>query len=279
MFSEQRGDFLNLFKPRGATAAVFEPVWRMAEGSSTLAAVCVVNVHLNLGCDAQRDSQASEAVALGRRTAAAAATASGCSSSVGVAVLGDFNAHEQEGTVIRMAAEHGFVDAIAASGCAGAPRLTWSAANPLTHGTLREPDGCIDYVFFNPGPIRARAARTVFCDAPYLSDHFGVLAELSLASSVPPPLLTRPDWPGLGCASASAVSGSDTPGSVATTPGDVCSLPSSGCSTVSGDDDFQDGGDDRDESSEDAHRPQSDLLQWGVLRRRWGTDDTEVSHL
>lgn len=144
VFSEQRGDFLNLFKQRGATASVFEPVGVAKEASGS-SAVCIVNVHLNLGCDAQRDSQASEAVALGRRTAAAVAVASGCSS-VGVAMLGDFNAHESEATVSRMAAVHGFVDAVAASGCAGAPRLTWSADNPLTHGTLREPDGCIDYV-------------------------------------------------------------------------------------------------------------------------------------
>lgn len=277
-FSEQRGDFLNIFKPRGATAAVFEPAG--AEAAAGSAAVCVVNVHLNLGCDGQRDSQASEAVALGRRTAVAAATDG---SGVGIAVVGDFNAHELDATVIRMAAAHGFVDAIAASGRAGAPRLTWTAANPLTLGTLREPDGCIDYVFFEPGLLRSRAARTVFCEAPFLSDHFGVLAELSLAPPAPPsPLLlaaaaaakaTAVDV--IGCtaeAESPDAAAAETPMSVATAASDACSLPSSGCSTASGD--FEE--EEREEGG-GAKRLAGDRLRRAAARSRGGTDATEES--
>ena len=45
IFTEQKGDALNLFKPRGATVAVLEP---LMDGTSA-AALVVCNVHMNLG--------------------------------------------------------------------------------------------------------------------------------------------------------------------------------------------------------------------------------------
>ena len=51
VFSEQSGDLLNLFKPRGATGVVFEPAVQAGEAESAKAAAAIVicNVHMNLG--------------------------------------------------------------------------------------------------------------------------------------------------------------------------------------------------------------------------------------
>lgn len=225
VFTEQRGDALNIFKKRGATAVVLEAV---EEGSARATTVTVVNCHLNLGIDCLRNSQASEAASLGQRVAGESVT--GGSRSSGVVILGDFNAPESDATVTDMGSVHGFTDAFTESGVG--PRRTWCASNPLTHGTLREPDACIDYVFYRPlrdGSLLCRGAVRVFADAPFISDHFGIRADLRLEivlseynSGKEPELLVFDS------------SIPATPGSVSTASGsDASSLPSSGCSVTS----------------------------------------------
>jgi hypothetical protein len=176
-FSEQRGDFLNSYKPRCVLAARLAPLRSGDEFSGSgdskqqqQQQLLVLNVHMNLGADSLRRSQMSEVVDL----AATADSSEGTATSVVIA--GDFNAYEHMPTVTGLA-EDGFVDCVAQSGAG--ERETWLATNPLTHGTCSEPDGRIDYIFFRPAmraALRSRVTRTVFNTPPWISDHFGVLA-------------------------------------------------------------------------------------------------------
>jgi endonuclease/exonuclease/phosphatase family metal-dependent hydrolase len=61
---------------------------------------------------------------------------------------------------------------------------TWSSDNDLTFaGNLREPDQRVDYVYYLPGrdvTFETESSRIVLDEAPFVSDHFGVLTELKL---------------------------------------------------------------------------------------------------
>jgi endonuclease/exonuclease/phosphatase family metal-dependent hydrolase len=188
-FSEQRGDLLNTYKPRCAAAARLEPLLvapaTIQRGSTSSSGglqheLLVINVHMNLGSDALRHSQMREVVDMAR-SAQESADAGGVPTSAIIA--GDFNAYDGMPTVSGLS-RLGFTDCFVESGIGR--RETWLASNPLTHGSCREPDGRVDYVFFRPavpGLLRSTLTRTVFNAPPYISDHFGVLTTLTAASS------------------------------------------------------------------------------------------------
>ena len=106
---------------------------------------------------------------------------------------GDFNAHagapELEPLVARM------LDSYAERN-PGAAGLTWSSRNPTTAEAARHgivPDRRIDFLWCSPlvlGGIAAIEDARVVLDAPaegrWLSDHFGLLADLALDAPEPP---------------------------------------------------------------------------------------------
>ena len=206
-FNEQRGDFLNYWRPRAFQVLLLEPTTTSLGGGRH--AVAIVNLHLNhAGCDrTYRMQQLAQVVAFAEGPEVRAA-ARGLP--ISVIVCGDTNAVEHEPSMRKMIAPadfggHGYSDAFL---CAGSgERNTWQARNPLTHGYLVDPDGRLDYIFFKgpltpssaPGAVasgvsekgsvptvRPRACRLQFASAPFISDHFGVLASFAVTEAYLP---------------------------------------------------------------------------------------------
>ena len=184
-FREQRGDFLNIWRPRAYQISVLQPV---VAGRPTL---IVCNLHMNLGADDRRERQLDEAVAHAEAAAAAATAATGLPASV--VVCGDTNALQHLPSMCGMTSKRGFSDAYADAAPDGAREeegYTWSAANPLTRGILIEPCGRLDYVFcktLGPLPLLHTAeASVVLTGAPYVSDHYGLLISFVLGERAVP---------------------------------------------------------------------------------------------
>ncbi len=163
LFQEQRGDWLNWFRPRGYLTAHLEfrgmPLY-------------VVNTHLNLGEKAFRRRQVEELTQhcqrLGKRGS--------------VLLCGDFNVTPESEEIQRLCAQAGVTDALHEQGC-GEP--TWTSRNPLTHGVLLEEDHRCDFIFYRGLAQRHRLVnRRCRLDVPlwgkttWLSDHLGIVLDL-----------------------------------------------------------------------------------------------------
>jgi endonuclease/exonuclease/phosphatase family metal-dependent hydrolase len=61
---------------------------------------------------------------------------------------------------------------------------TWSAQNHLTRGWMRTSDMRIDYVFFDANKdLDCSSCQLCLADAPFSSDHFGVIADFFVKGS------------------------------------------------------------------------------------------------
>ena len=172
-FREQRGDFLNWWKLRAFQCAVLVPV-HPTHGSGEHA-ICVVNVHMNLGDDGARKAQLEHAISFADGDEVRAATGSLPTSLV---FVGDTNAPQESPSMQRMTTPrsnggYGFVDvwyasrafaeiqiADGATDCAQVPGNaaddsghTWSGKNVLTRGFQLEPDGRLDWVFLRAAHV------------------------------------------------------------------------------------------------------------------------------
>jgi endonuclease/exonuclease/phosphatase family metal-dependent hydrolase len=172
-FAHQRGDLLNILKPRGFQRVVLESV-------AGKALLVVIHAHTNLGSDAHRSRQieelaaASGAEALADVLARAGRAGAAAPADVPVLILGDLNASFQ-GCVAAVVEAAGFCDAFVAAG-GDVDALSWDSRNPLTKGLAPDPDGRLDHVLWRAGAARVApgSARLMLNEAPYVSDHFGV---------------------------------------------------------------------------------------------------------
>lgn len=169
-FQEQRGDWLNLVRPRGYLTA------RLLFHGMPL---YVVNTHLNLGEQGYRQRQVEE---LTRHCQVLGEEGS-------VVVCGDFNVTPDSEEVQLLCRRAGLKDALAEKGCV---EPTWSSRNPLTHGVLRECDHRCDFIFYR-GLVGTGGHRMVnrrcrlalpFWGNTWLSDHFGIVLDLVLEPSM-----------------------------------------------------------------------------------------------
>ena len=165
-FQEQRGDWLNLVRPRGYLTS------RLLFHGMPL---YVVNTHLNLGEQGYRRRQVEE---LTRHCQVLGEEGS-------VVVCGDFNVTPESEEIQLLCSRAGVRDALEEKGCV---EPTWSSRNPLTHGVLREGDHRCDFIFYRGlGGVgghrmvnrRCRLDRP-FWGQTWLSDHFGIVLDLVL---------------------------------------------------------------------------------------------------
>lgn len=198
-FSEQAGDLLNIFRPRGALCV---PLQLRADGSP----VVVTNTHANA-----ESAQLSHLSHLdlpsvpepspyrSHQLTELFGHASGLAAGARVVVCGDLNSAPDLGEI--PFAQHGFVDATAPSGssplggrsggaAAGRP-LSWDGTrNPLvSQGWFSAGDTArtqLDYIFTSEGsglvPLESRLALD---SEPWLSDHFGVLTRFRVGAFSP----------------------------------------------------------------------------------------------
>lgn len=187
IFSHQAGDWLNAFKPRAYAAALLEE----REGSRSK--LLVLHAHASLGTDQHRGRQISETIAAASPQAVAAmmnranglendgkSTKTGEEELVACIFLGDLNA-DYDDCVGRIVEPAGFVDAFTAGkGCPDAK--SWNNENPLAkNGLLKVPCARVDHILHRPGKGLGTptAARVVYNEPPYLSDHFGIRCDFS----------------------------------------------------------------------------------------------------
>lgn len=163
-FQEQRGDWLNLVRPRGYLTA------RLLFHGMPL---FIVNTHLNLGEQGYRRRQVEE---LTRHCQALGEEGS-------VVLCGDFNVTPESEEIQQLCSQAGVQDALQEKGCV---EPTWSSRNPLTHGVLLEEDHRCDFIFYRGMAQRHRMVnRRCRLDVPFwgktwLSDHFGIVLDLVL---------------------------------------------------------------------------------------------------
>jgi endonuclease/exonuclease/phosphatase family metal-dependent hydrolase len=179
LFAEQGGDFMNWWRPRGFIFALFE----LSNG----AIVGVLNAHTNaLPCtkvteacpisDSHRITQMHEMCKFAKQEA----TKRNCT----ILIAGDMNALPEFEEVLVMEKEgfhNAFTDANPKSKC-----VTWSQYNPLANVfQVGAEDYCLDYIFYRPAKqdqvINLRC-DVVLNSAPYVSDHFGLLASVDIQS-------------------------------------------------------------------------------------------------
>ena len=189
-FTHQAGDWLNHFKPRAFAVALLEE----RGGASPRARLLVLHAHASLGVDEHRGLQISETVAAAspaavaamlERTRASAADPSAdaddggappdSSTPLACIFLGDLNATYDD-CVGRVVEPAGFTDAFAAGkGCPNAK--SWDNCNPLASGgLLKVPCARVDHILARKGPGLGEpcAARVMYNEPPYLSDHYAV---------------------------------------------------------------------------------------------------------
>lgn len=162
LYQEQRGDWLNLVRPRGYLTAHLEfhgmPLY-------------VVNTHLNLGEKAFRRRQVEELTQHCERLGTQGS----------VLLCGDFNVTPESEEIQRLCAQAGVTDALHEQGCV---EPTWTSSNPLTHGVLLEEDHRCDFIFYRGLVQRHRLVnRRCRLDVPlwgktWLSDHLGIVLDL-----------------------------------------------------------------------------------------------------
>lgn len=166
-FSAQQGDWMNAVAPRGYSKTEIDTKW----GS-----LAVFNAHLNaLGTQSERCAQVHELVAAVN------------SSSNLVVVCADLNATEDSDSARLLTQAAKLRDAMEGV----EDRCTWSDRNSLSRAWMKTEDMCVDFVFFRGTAaagssaltVRVAAAATVFTEAPFVSDHFGMLATLNISSS------------------------------------------------------------------------------------------------
>ena len=95
---------------------------------------------------------------------------------------------DEEPSMQEMVSKHGFSDAWTAVNDKLQAGYTWVYRNPRTRGVLKVPDHRTDYIFFQSGEsTKLETTRCqLFGDQPingmWLSDHFGVLADISVST-------------------------------------------------------------------------------------------------
>lgn len=163
-FQEQRGDWLNLVRPRGYLTAQL-----LFHGMP----LYIVNTHLNLGQQVFRRRQVEELTQHCKSL-----------SQVGSVVLcGDFNVTPESEEIQLLSKQAGVKDALLEKGCS---EPTWSSRNPLTHGVLLEEDHRCDFIFYKGLARQHRMVnRRCRLDVPFwgntwLSDHFGIVLDMIL---------------------------------------------------------------------------------------------------
>jgi endonuclease/exonuclease/phosphatase family metal-dependent hydrolase len=160
LFQEQRGDWLNLFRPRGYNQLILKDTHLATE-------VLVTNVHLNLGGDVFRQEQVREVLE--------SALAHSFAGNIHIC-CGDFNAHPQLRSASMATQEFGFIDTWAEHALPTETGDTWCHKNELTHVMFDVEDERVDYIFYKSSNIVCDSAALVFDEPPYMSDHFGLLA-------------------------------------------------------------------------------------------------------
>lgn len=180
-FAHQRGDMLNILKPRGYQRVVLE----CADGKGLLV---VIHAHTNLGSDEHRSRQveelaaASDASAVAELLSRAGRAGAVAPEDVPVLIIGDLNATFQ-GCVAAVVEAAGFCDAFVAAG-GDVDAFSWDSRNPLTKGLAPDPDGRLDHVLWRAGAARVApvSAKLMLDEAPFVSDHFGVRVEFCSVS-------------------------------------------------------------------------------------------------
>lgn len=173
-FQVQDGDWMNVVAPRAYSTT---RIRLFTDGYIT-----VLNAHLNAhGTNNHRRAQAMEL----------ASASNQCALSSAVILCADMNANERSDEVALLLTQSSLTD-----GHAGVlDRCTWSARNPLTRGWMQAEDMCVDFVLFRSmadGHVLENThvdlflcdSSVVFTEAPFLSDHFGVLCQLSLYNRI-----------------------------------------------------------------------------------------------
>jgi endonuclease/exonuclease/phosphatase family metal-dependent hydrolase len=265
-FAHQSGDALNWLRPRAFQVCLVEVLPPPGEAQKEQQQqqpprlLLIVHTHANLGhgeagerCRAAQlrellDASSPSAVQALLEGAGLGALAD--PAAVPVVCLGDFNAEFSSPSLQGSLAAGGFEDA-----CAGARAPTWDNANPLTNGVLLEPDARVDLVLFR----RARAGEggdaapprlalqplseaLVMNEAPYCSDHFGVLVRFacqggSAGEGAREGCLRKGSWDA-SSSSISSSSSSDSGGGVGSPGSRSPSGRDSACSDCSSLDDF-----------------------------------------
>jgi len=186
LFDRQRGDVLNLLRPRGYLATALRRKRPRPAAGAGEAPMWIINLHTNaMGDVRHRVAQAEELVR--------------ASAELGGAVLcGDFNSDGDS----QSALDIWLILKTHSDACEvlptsprfpGSPKQTWRRQNPRSEGMLLAPDMRCDYVFLprqRPRSAALRAAKTqVVLDEPFtpsktgdalqsLSDHYGLLVHV-----------------------------------------------------------------------------------------------------
>jgi endonuclease/exonuclease/phosphatase family metal-dependent hydrolase len=167
-FRCQKGDPLNLVAPRGFTRTMIALNSACECGP---APAFVFNTHLNaLGSEKHRVAQAEQLASEILRVSSAAR----------LVLCGDFNETPTMCSGVRQCLEgdgYGQADLMLAD---PVHRPTYCPQqNPLARGSYAPQ--CLDQIYFKPGAneglVPTDSARVVFNKAPYISDHYGVLAK------------------------------------------------------------------------------------------------------
>jgi endonuclease/exonuclease/phosphatase family metal-dependent hydrolase len=162
-FSEQSGDFLNIFRPRG-----FQIAQVLVRGM----AVNIMNVHTNALSDTASALDAAPSTSPQRQKQmhqvfSEVRSMPSCRAAL---VMGDLNTTPDLGEIPND--QYGFQDSWCSS---QGPCITWSTENPLTgEFQVTEKDQRLDYIFMHGRKKPMAVSDVVFNQAPWVSDHFGI---------------------------------------------------------------------------------------------------------
>lgn len=200
----QRGDILNMFKPRAFQLLLVEVLDNTTQerlpSSSLLPPpkyLFIINAHTNLGEDDHRSLQFDEIVSASSTASisefcARAGVRKFVPEDIPVLLMGDLNAESHSPSVVGLMNSGCFIDVFAdyrkvlSDSGNTVPSLTWDRDNPLTKTFNIEHDKRIDYILMKQDKSSSFEVSnsTIVCSKPpFTSDHYGVFAEFSTGST------------------------------------------------------------------------------------------------